>query len=67
MPAGSPRFNINYTVGVDGISLLLVLLTTLDHAVVRALFLASDRQTDQGIFCLHPVDGNLHGRGVPGP
>ena len=38
-----PQFNIQYLVGVDGLSLFLVLLTTLAHGARAALLLGRDR------------------------
>lgn len=60
--------NINYTLGIDGISLLLVLMTTLiDHASVCPRLLEVYRQTGQGIHDLSAAHGDLHARRVHGP
>jgi NADH-quinone oxidoreductase subunit M len=61
-----PRFHINYIVGIDGISILLVLLTTF---IMPFCVLASWKYIQKG-SALHvlPADhGNLHDRGVCGP
>ena len=64
-----PALNINYTVGIDGISLLLVLLTTL---IMPLCVLASWRyiqtRVKEFMICLLH-HGNRHGRRLlcPGP
>ena len=44
-----PTFNIHYAVGVDGISVLLVVLTALLSPLVHPLFLEVDRLPRQGV------------------
>ena len=61
-----PSLNINYTLGVDGISLLLVLMTTMLMPLCVLVLLACDRHTCEGVPCLHPAYGNLDARRVPG-
>ena len=51
-----PGFKINYTLGVDGISLLLVLLSTLLDAHLYPGLLEIHRETGQRISLLPPFD-----------
>jgi len=54
--------NINYHVGVDGISLFLILLSTLTTLVCIGVSWESVQVRVKGIHGRLPGDGDLHGR-----
>ena len=49
-----PSIGASYFLGVDGLSALLVLLTTLIGAIADPVVLVVDRRSDQGVLRLPP-------------
>ncbi len=59
-----PSYNINYILGIDGITLFLILLTTLLTPICVLCSWTAIRDTGQGVHVLHPHHGNRHDRGL---